>query len=289
VAKEKERVDAERLPGFQERDYENLSDGLRQMQGTYARDIAIEVSTHFLMRLLKAEGGGENPPFVIALLGADLVAKPDADKIRAKMKAILDATTLEAPETRLKLFKEASYADLKASKDPLIQLAIAAEPTIHANEEHGKALSGEMLLVSPLYIEVLRDFLKNRQQVMAPDANSTLRVTFGQVGGYEKKEGDRLKRIPAFTNMRQLIELNFLANVDTTGGNSGSAALNAKGQLVGLLFDGNTDSLYGDYVFDAGVRSILLDVRYALWVLDEIEGMTEILNELGIEPTFAKK
>ncbi|MFT4637684.1 MAG: hypothetical protein ACI8T1_000994, partial [Verrucomicrobiales bacterium] len=115
VAKEKERVDAERLPGFQERDYENLSDGLRQMQGTYARDIAIEVSTHFLMRLLKAEGGGENPPFVIALLGADLAAKPDADKIRAKMKAILDATTLEAPETRLKLFKEASYADLKAS------------------------------------------------------------------------------------------------------------------------------------------------------------------------------
>ena len=329
VAKEKQKPDAERLPGFQERDYENLGDGLRQMQGTYARDIAIEVSTHFLMRLLKAEGGGENPSFVVDLLGADLVAKPDANKIRAKMKGILDATTLEAPETRLKLFEEASYDDLKASEDPLIQLALAAEPTILANENHGKALSGEMLLVSPLYVEVLRDFLKSRRQLMAPDANSTLRVTFGKVGGYEKREGDHLKRVPAFTNMRQLIEdehqpgkkdfevpalwisayerakqhgfgpygeryfghlpLNFLANVDTTGGNSGSAALNAKGQLVGLLFDGNTDSLYGDYVFDAGVRSILLDVRYALWVLDEIEGMTAILEEMNIKPAFAKK
>ncbi|MDA7644542.1 S46 family peptidase [Verrucomicrobiales bacterium] len=329
IAKEKEKADSDRLPGFQERDYENLRDGLSQMQGTYARDIAIEVSTHFLTRLLNAEGGGDTPSFVADFLGADLMKKPDIDKIRAKVKTVLDATTLEEPETRQKLFKEASFADLKASKDPLIQLAIAAEPSILKNEQHSKALTGEMMLVSPLYVEVLRDFLKSRKQLMAPDANSTLRITFGQVGGYEKQEGDHLKRVPAFTNMRQLIEdehqpgkkdfvvparwlaayerakqhgfgpygerffgnlpLNYLANVDTTGGNSGSAALNAKGELVGLLFDGNTDSLYGDYVFDAGVRSILLDIRYALWVLDEIEGLTDLLKEMGIEPAFAKR
>ena len=324
TAKEKQKSDAERLPGFQERDFENLQDGLRQMQGTYARDIAIEVSTHFLKRLLEAEGGGQTPAFVTDLIGT----KPSVDSIRAKMTTMLNATTLEDPATRLKLFQEASYDDLKASKDPLIQLAVAAEPTIHANEQHSKAQSGEMLLVSPLYIEVLRDFLKSRKQLMAPDANSTLRVTFGKVGGYQKQEGDHIKRVPAFTNMRQLIEdehtpgkkdfeaparwisayerakeygfgpygerffgnlpLNYLANLDTTGGNSGSAALNAKGELVGLLFDGNTDSLYGDYVFDANVRSILLDTRYALWVLDEIEGMGDLLKEMGVEPTFAK-
>jgi hypothetical protein len=329
MAKEKQKPDADRLPQFQEREYENIGDSLRQMQGGYARDIAIEVSTHFLMRLFKAEGGGENPAFVENLLGAELVANPNADKIREKMRAILNATTLEDPDTRLRLFKDASYSNLKATQDPLIQLAVAAEPAILANEEHGKALSGEMLLVSPLYVEVLRDFLKSRHQVMAPDANSTLRVTFGKVGGYQKQEGDNIKRVPAFTNLRQLVEdehqpgkkdfelpprwlsayerakahgfgpygeryfgqlpLNYLANVDTTGGNSGSAALNAKGELVGLLFDGNTDSLYGDYVFDAGVRSILLDIRYALWVLDEIESMDEILIEMGVEPTFHKK
>lgn len=321
VAKEKEKPDAARLPEFQEREYENIRDTLRQMQAKYAPDIAVEVSTHFLLRLLEAEG--DNPAFVANLLGADVIANPRHDEIRAKMQSLLDSTTLENAETRLSLFKEASYADLKANKDPLIQLALDAEPDVLKNEQHAKAQSGEMLLVAPLYIEVLRDFLKSRHQVMAPDANSTLRVTFGKVGGYEKQEDNRIKRVPAFTNMRQLVEdehhpgkrdfelpprwlsayeraktkgfgpygerffgglpLNFLANLDTTGGNSGSAALNSKGELVGLLFDGNTDSLYGDYVFDANVRSILLDIRYALWVLDEIEGLTDILKEMGIE------
>jgi len=322
VAKEKEKPDADRLPGFQERDYENLGDELRQMQGTYAKEIAVEVSTHFLKRLVEAEG--TNPPFVNNLIG-NLRTE---DQIRAKVQSFLDETKLEDADMRLDLLKSATYAELKSSDDPLIQLAVIAEPDLLAAEEHSKTQSGESLLVAPLYIEVLRDFLKSRSQVMAPDANSTLRITFGQVGGYAKKVEDLVKHVPAFTNMRQLIEdehqpgkkdfevpprwisgyerakqkgfgsygdrffgglpLNFLANVDTTGGNSGSAALNSRGELVGLLFDGNTDSLYGDYVFDEGVRSILLDVRYALWVLDEIEGLGDLLREMEIEPTFAK-
>ena len=327
VAKEKEKPDAERLPAYQEREYENIGDTLRQMQGLYAREIAVEVSTHFLLRLLQTEG--ETPEFVTHLLGESLVANPDEERIRQRMQSILDATTLESAETRFKLFEEASYEDLRASADPLIQLAVDAEGQVLEDEEHSKALAGEMLLVAPLYIEVLRDFLQNRGQLMAPDANSTLRITFGEVGGYEKEEEEGLKRVPAFTNLRQLVEdehqpdkkdfelppswlaaferaqatgygpygerfygnlpLNFLANLDTTGGNSGSAALNAHGELVGLLFDGNTDSLYGDYVFDANVRSILLDIRYALWVLDEIEGLTEILEEMGIAPELSSR
>ncbi len=322
VAKEKQKTDQDRLPGYQERDYENLRDELRQMQSTYDREIAVEVSTHFLKRLLEAEG--TNPAFLGKWLGK---AKTETE-IRRKIEVLLEATELENVENRLKLFESATYADLKDSDDQLIQLAIVAEPDLLDAEEHSKAKSGEALLVSPLYIEMLRDFQKSRGQVMAPDANSTLRITFGQVGGYTKQDGDTLKYIPAFTNMRQLIEdehqpgkkdfevpprwisayerakkkgfgpyadgyygdlpLNFLANVDTTGGNSGSAALNARGELIGLLFDGNTDSLYGDYVFDAGVRSILLDVRYTLWVLDEVEGNGELLREMGIKPSFAK-
>lgn len=321
TAKEKEKPDAERLPSYQEREYDNLRDGLRQMQGTFAPEIAVEVSTHFLKRLLEVEG--EHPAFVKALLGEEIMASIDEAEIRAKMATLLNETSLADPETRLDLFQHAAFDDLKANPDPLIQLAISAEPTILANEEHSKRQAGEMLLVSPLYIEVLRDFLKSRDQLMAPDANSTLRVTFGKVGGYEKRDGDDIKRVPAFTNMRQLAEdehqpgrkdfelpprwlsayerartngygpygdafygqlpLNYLANLDTTGGNSGSAALNAKGELVGLLFDGNTDSLYGDYVFDANVRSILLDIRYALWVLDEIEGLDALLKEMGVK------
>ncbi|MEL6897683.1 MAG: S46 family peptidase, partial [Planctomycetota bacterium] len=67
AAKEREKADAERLPGFQQRDYENIRDELRQMQGTYAREIAVEVTTHFLLRLLQSEG--DNPAFVEKMLG----------------------------------------------------------------------------------------------------------------------------------------------------------------------------------------------------------------------------
>ena len=323
VAKEKELPDADRLPGFQERDYERLRDGLQQMQSTYAREIAVEVSTHFVKRLLDAKG--DNPAFVDPLLGN----RRSESEIRALFESMLEKTALEDPTQRLQLFDNASYNQLVSSNDPLIRFAVKAEHDILAYEEHTKAEQGEMLLHAPLYVEVLRDFLESRGQLMAPDANSTLRITFGQVGGYSKKLDDgSTKHVPAFTNMRQLIEdehqpgkrdfevparwisayerakshgfgpygeryfgnlpLNYLANVDTTGGNSGSAALNARGELVGLLFDGNTDSLYGDYVFDDGVRSILLDVRYALWVLDEVEGMGELLREICVKPTFAK-
>ena len=168
VAKEKEKPDAERLQGYQERDYENLRDELRQMQGTYAREIAVQVSTHFLKRLVEAEG--KNPPFVEKLLGN----RRTEDQIRSKIQSILDATKLEDPDTRLKLLESATYADLKSSDDPLIQLAVLIEPDLLAAEEHSKAQSGENLLVAPLYIEVLRDFLKSREQVMAPDANLSL-------------------------------------------------------------------------------------------------------------------
>lgn len=322
VAKEKQKPDAERLPGYQERDYENLRDELRQMQGTYDREIAIEVSTHFLKKLVNCEG--TNPPFVEKLLGKATTE----EAIREKVESILGSTQLEDMGNRLRLFDSATYADLSASDDALIQFAVLAEPDLLASEEHGKTQSGETLLVAPLYTEMMREFLSSRGQVMAPDANSTLRITFGQVGGYNKADDGGVKHVPAFTNIRQLIEdehqpgkrdfevpprwisayerskqkgfgpygdqffgslpLNFLANVDTTGGNSGSAALNARGELIGLLFDGNTDSLYGDYVFDENVRSILLDVRYPLWVLDEVEGHGELLREMGVEPVFAK-
>ena len=173
VAKEKEKPDLERLPGFQERDYENLRDELRQMQGTYDREIAIEVSTHFLTKLIEAEG--TNPDFVAFWVGNEATS----DKIRSFVERVLSKTELEDVDKRLQLFESATYADLKASDDPLIRMAIVAERDLLAIEQHGNTQAGEMLLVAPLYTEMLRDFLLSRRQVMAPDANSSLRITFG--------------------------------------------------------------------------------------------------------------
>ena len=77
--------------------------------------------------------------------------------------------------------------------------------------------------------------------------------------------------------------MNFLTTLDTTGGNSGSATLDARGRFVGVIFDGNYEAMSADWLFNPRLtRSIHVDVRYMLWTLDEVEGATWILDELGV-------
>jgi hypothetical protein len=154
--------------------------------------------------------------------------------------------------------------------------------------------------------------------LVAPDANSTLRVTYGQVKGVDAKdglfykpqttltgivqkhtgEGDfdapkvQLDAIQALRNGKKTpfldaalgdVPVNFLSTVDTTGGNSGSPTLNGKGELVGLLFDGTYESVASNYVFDpVTTRSIHVDSRYMLWNMAEVDGAVNLLREMGI-------
>ncbi len=79
--------------------------------------------------------------------------------------------------------------------------------------------------------------------------------------------------------------LDFLADLDITGGNSGSATLNAKGELIGLAFDGNYESIASDWVFMPDVtRSIHVDVRYILWTMDYVDGAHRLMEEMGVTP-----
>jgi hypothetical protein len=79
------------------------------------------------------------------------------------------------------------------------------------------------------------------------------------------------------------VPVNFLSDVDTTGGNSGSPTLNAKGELVGLLFDGNYESLSADWIFNPDLtRSIHVDSRYMRWVMDEVDHAERLLEEMGL-------
>ena len=79
------------------------------------------------------------------------------------------------------------------------------------------------------------------------------------------------------------VPVNFLSTVDTTGGNSGSPTLNAKGELVGLLFDGTYESVSSDYLFDSvKTRSIHVDSRYMLWNMAEVDGARRLLDEMSV-------
>src|SRR3546814_5311931 len=85
------------------------------------------------------------------------------------------------------------------------------------------------------------------------------------------------------------VPVNFLSDVDTTGGNSGSPTLNAKGELVGLLFDGNYESLSAGWIFNPELtRSIHVDARYMRWAMDEVDHAERLLEEMDCRMTDRK-
>ena len=153
--------------------------------------------------------------------------------------------------------------------------------------------------------------------VQYPDANSTMRITYGTVGGYEPYDGVVCdwKTTPAgilekfnpadydfWLNDRQYLlynagqwgrwgfgpegkdmYVNFLTDNDITGGNSGSPVLNSRGELIGLAFDGNKESLASDALWTEGYnKCVCVDIRFILWTLDRYAGMTRIIDELGL-------
>lgn len=150
-----------------------------------------------------------------------------------------------------------------------------------------------------------------------PDANSTLRLTYGKIralpkdsrndaktNNYTTLQGTIAKYKPndeEFDLPAKLIELyenkdfgryadkdgympvNFLSDEDITGGNSGSPVLNAKGELIGLAFDGNIEAMAGDVIFDPKLqRTISVDIRYVLFIIDKFAGAQNIIDELTI-------
>jgi len=156
---------------------------------------------------------------------------------------------------------------------------------------------------------------KNKGTYLYPDANSTLRVAYGKVEGYEPRDGVEYKyfttlkgimekenpNIYDYVVMPKLKELYqakdygqygdkdgkmhvcFIASNHTTGGNSGSPVLNADGQLIGLNFDRNWEGTMSDLKYDPDqCRNITLDVRYCLFIIDKFAGSKRLINEMDI-------
>ena len=149
-----------------------------------------------------------------------------------------------------------------------------------------------------------------------PDANSTMRLTYGTVKGYspadgviykyyttlagvmEKEDPDNYEfRVPAkvkalyeahdfgqYANAEGKVPTCFLTNCDITGGNSGSPVLDAEGRLIGLAFDGNWESMSSDVMFEPDLqRCICVDIHYVLFMVDKFGGAGYLLNEMNIE------
>jgi len=242
---------------------------------------------------------------------------PEADAgtaIEPYLDKLYAGTKLGERGFRLSLI-EKSPADLVATNDTFIRLAAALEPLEDANREVAKNRSGAVSRLTPRYMEAM---LAKAGGLVAPDANSTLRVTYGQIKGVDAKDGlyympqttlagivqkntgsgdfdapkyqlDAIQAVHAGKKTPYLdpslgdVPVNFLSTVDTTGGNSGSPTLNAKGELVGLLFDGTYESVASNFLFDAvTTRSIHVDTRYMLWNMSEVDGAAHLIAEMSI-------
>ena len=155
------------------------------------------------------------------------------------------------------------------------------------------------------YVRARYRFLKEQGVAQYPDANSTMRLSYGRVLPLRPRDGvyahwqstarglrekyDSLRHDFAYPRaFREALPppdfpVNFLTDNDITGGNSGSPVMNARGELIGLAFDGNKESLAGNYESVAGYNMcVCVDIRYVLWILKHYMHQDYILNELGI-------
>lgn len=165
------------------------------------------------------------------------------------------------------------------------------------------------------YVDALYRFRKAHGQAQYPNANSTMRLTYGTVGpvspsdgvhydsrstvrGYAEKYNPEEYDFRVDERMRSLIAakqwgrwgekgklyVNFLTDCDITGGNSGSPVLDAKGRLVGLAFDGNRESMANDVYFQPDLsKTVCVDIRYVMWVIEQYAGAGYLLDEMRFE------
>ena len=308
---EREKPDAEREPGFQERDRSRLEESLTRVDRRF--DAAVDKAVwKKMISLYMAQPEEARVKAFDNAMG--LKAAADKGNLDEVLDTFYRETTLKDTEMRVNWLK-AGRSEFESSKDPFIRLAVGLYDTEMQIEDATKALQGQSAALQPLYMQAIIDWQKSKGSLAYPDANSTLRVTYGNVLGGSPKDGliyepfTRLEGIlekdtgenpfNAPAKLLSLIEekqygpykldsinsvpVNFLTDLDSTGGNSGSATLNANAELVGLLFDGTFESVNSDWDFDPRTtRTIHVDARYMLWVMEYVDGATNLIDEMTI-------
>ena len=219
-----------------------------------------------------------------------------------RAKQLISGSTLGDAKVRLSLF-EGSQTAIKASKDPMIALA--------------REIDGEARRLRQIYEKEVQGTIDRAQQAIAdarfkvygtsiyPDATFTLRLSYGAVQGWEE-DG---RRVEPFTRIARMFErttgvapfalpkrwidakptldpntfVNFSTTHDIVGGNSGSSMVNAKGEIVGLIFDGNIHSISGSYWYDVEKnRAVAVHPAYIRMALERVYQAKGIASELGI-------
>lgn len=241
------------------------------------------------------------------------IAKSNNNNFTTFINKTVDNSIFNSKESALAFVNNPSLETLK--NDLLYKLSADLVNKQRNKTEEFEKMENDFLKSYRLLVQGYR--ISNKKMKYYPDANSTLRLTYGTVGAlpadprndaavnyYTTMEGLMKKYKPndeEFDVPAKLIELyekkdygryadpkgfmpvNFLTNNDITGGNSGSPVLNGKGELIGLAFDGNIEAMAGDVIFDHKLqKTICADIRYVLFIIDKFAGAENIIKELDI-------
>jgi len=215
---------------------------------------------------------------------------------------------------RMKAFLDFPNENL-LNNDPLFQLSTDLITHLSSKSDEIAAAQNDFMASQRLLVEGLR--VSKIGTIQYPDANSTLRLTYGKVRALpaDKRNDSKVNNYTTMDGMVKkykkgdaefdlpvkLLEMNkakdygrfvdkdgsfhvcFLTDNDITGGNSGSPVLNGKGELIGLAFDGNIEAMAGDVIFDPSLqRTINVDIRYVLWVIENLSGAKHIVSEMDV-------
>jgi len=307
LALERGKPDAQRESGYQQRDEALIEGGFKQVQRRYAERVEKALLVDLLTQYVALPQAQRLPEF-------DAVFGTTTEQVRARVDALYAGTALDEEATRLRWFN-AAPPELAAATDPLLQAAATLQPAILRLEAEDKQREGELLRLRPAYMQALIGYRESRGEAVYPDANSTLRVSYGRVSTMDPRDGVRYlplttvagivekhTGVAPFDAPQPLLDaiakgdfggtadpdlgtqtVNLLTNLDTTGGNSGSPVLDARGELIGLNFDSNWEAVSASWKFDPRYkRAIHVDMRYMRWLLAKVYPAPQLLAEMGL-------
>ena len=306
---EKQKKEKDREPGFSDRNVERI----RKQYETQRDQLDIPADKKMLAIMIDKAADlpeGQRITAIEKIVG-DKTGKERKKAAEKFVEDIFAHTIFTDFDKAMELFDK-SEAEINKLNDPLVQFAAELEKENKAIQEKYDEFVGAVYKLRPPLIKGMYEWKKGS---LYPDANGTIRFTYGYVKGYQPRDAvsynwittlkgviEKDTREEPFDNPKVLtnilykkdfgryldkningVPVNFLHTTDTAGGNSGSPVLNGKGEIIGVTFDGNYEAMTSDFVYDPDLtRSISVDIRYVLFITEKLGKASNVLKELEI-------